>query len=390
MDPADQKKLLQDRSLRIIFSITLMAVMGVASISPVLPDVQKVFGIGKQEVGLLIVAFTLPGIFLSPFLGILADRYGRKGILVPSLFLFAIAGTACGFVDDFDWLIGLRFLQGIGGAAIGSINITLIGDLYAGKTMAKAMGYNASVLSIGTAAYPAIGGGLAMLGWYYPFFFPIVAIPVGLLVLFKLNNPDPEINHRFWNYIRQTLTYLNKKDVIGLFLISILTFIILYGAFLTYIPLLLNDSFKAEAWQIGIILSFSSIVTAVTSSQLELFLNRMGRRKLLMLAYVSYGVSMLSILIMPGIWYLLISVFFFGLAQGINIPSVQSMLAGKAPIQIRAVFMSINGSVLRLGQTLGPLVMGWVYVSFNLAATFIAAFFIALMMISIVFFLIKN
>ncbi len=381
---------LYDRNLRIIFGITLMAVMGVASISPVLPEVQEVFGIGKQEVGLLIVAFTLPGIFLSPFLGILADRFGRKGILVPSLFLFAIAGSACGLVNDFDLLIGLRFLQGIGGAAIGSINITLIGDLYSGKTMAKAMGYNASVLSVGTAAYPAIGGALAMLGWYFPFFFPLLAIPVGLLVIFKLKNPDPEINRNFWAYIKQTLTYLNKKDVIGLFLISILTFIILYGAFLTYIPLLMNGAFKAEAWQIGVILSFSSVVTAITSNQLGFFLEQYDRRKLLMIAYICYAVSMLSILLMPGIWYLLISVFFFGFAQGINIPSVQSMLAGKTPIQIRAAFMSINGSVLRLGQTLGPLLMGWVYLTFSLNATFVAASLIAAIMIMILLFLINK
>ena len=365
-----------------------MAVMGVSSISPVLPKVKDVFDVSKEEVGYLIVAFTLPGIFLAPFLGVMADRFGRKTIIVPSLFLFAIAGAACGFARSFELLVGLRFLQGIGGAAIGSLNVTLVGDLYSGENLSKAMGYNASVLSIGTASYPAIGGALAMLGWHFPFYFPILAIPVGILVILRLKNPEPRNDFPFWTYMKQASRYLGKRDVIGLFLISILTFIILYGAFLTYIPLLLDENYRAEAYQIGIILSFSSVITAITSSQLGKLNAYIRQKYLLIIAFGSYIISMISILFMPDIWYILISVFFFGLAQGINIPVVQSMLAGKAPIQIRAVFMSINGSVLRLGQTLGPLVMGWIYLAFSIAVTFIAASFIAVIMILIVLLLI--
>jgi len=66
-------------------------------------------------VGLLITAFTLPGIILVPIMGILADKFGRKKILVPSLMLFGIAGGSCFFFKNFSILLLLRFLQGIGG-----------------------------------------------------------------------------------------------------------------------------------------------------------------------------------------------------------------------------------------------------------------------------------
>ena len=92
MQPAS-RPLITHRNLQIVFAVTLIAVMGVTSITPVFPMVRQVFNISAGQVGLLITMFTLPGVILSPVLGVLADRYGRKKILVPSLFLFAVAGS---------------------------------------------------------------------------------------------------------------------------------------------------------------------------------------------------------------------------------------------------------------------------------------------------------
>ncbi len=180
-----------DKNLRYIYSITLMAIMGVASLTPAFPKIRDHFQITESQVGLLITVFTLPGIFLTLFLGILADRFGRKTILIPSLILFGLAGGLCAVFHDFHMLLILRFFQGIGAASLGSLNVTLIGDIYSGKQRAMAMGFNTSVLSVGTAAYPAIGGVLTMLDWYAPFLLAFLAIPVGIWIALsmKLNPP---------------------------------------------------------------------------------------------------------------------------------------------------------------------------------------------------------
>ena len=129
----------------------------------------------------------LPGVILTTFAGILADRYGRLRVLMPGLILFAVAGAACVFATSLPALIALRVLQGIGGSAIGSINVTLIGDLFGDRQRTTAMGYNASVLSIGTAAYPAIGGALAMVAWSALFALALLAIPVAVLAVRRLH-----------------------------------------------------------------------------------------------------------------------------------------------------------------------------------------------------------
>lgn len=373
-------------NMLIIYSITLMAVMGVVSVTPAFPGIKHEFGIDNNQVGLLITVFTLPGIFLSPFLGIIADRLGRKKVLIPSLFMFAVFGFACSFTHDYEVLLMLRFLQGVGGSAIGSLNITLIGDLYSGKERASAMGHNASVLSVGTAAFPAIGGGLAFFAWYYPFYLSLLAIPVGFYVIFRLKNPEPKNRQPIFAYLKGVYSYINNRNVMVLFFLNILTFVLLYGSYLTYLPLLMNEKFGAVSWQIGFVLSFASITTAITSSQLGKLIHKFGYRPILSFSFMLYIVSLAVIPNTGYLWLMLLPAAMFGLAQGLNIPILQTLLSGSAPIEYRAAFMSLSGMVLRLGQTLGPIFTGVVFVAFGMKPAFYAGSFIAIIMILLVVF----
>lgn len=381
-NPADKPVYLQT-NLQIIFGVTLMSVLGVSSITPAFPSIVQELNISAKSIGLLITAFTLPGVLLTPILGVLADRFGRKVILVPAMFLFALAGGACGFVRDFHLLLLLRFVQGIGGASLGSLNVTIIGDLYSDRRRAAAMGYNASVLSVGTASYPAIGGALALLGWYYPFFLPFLAFPLGLIVLFGLNNPEPKNEQKMGEYLSKAWQSIRQSQVIVLFIASIITFIILYGPFLTYFPILAGHDFHASSLVIGLLMSSMSLSTAITSSQLGKLTRRYSKRTLLQAAFAFYGVGLLIMPLIPNIWLFLIPTLIFGIGHGINIPSIQTLLAELAPLEYRAAFMSLNGMVPRLGQTLGPVIMVPIFVGWGIGGVYSTGAGLAVLMISL-------
>jgi MFS transporter, ACDE family, multidrug resistance protein len=367
-----QKSLFLNPSLRLIFGVTLMAVLGVSSVTPAFPVIIKKLEISPQSIGMLITVFTLPGIVMTPLLGILADRFGRKRILVPSMMLFGIAGAACALSRDFNLLLILRFLQGIGAASLGSLNVTLIGDLFEGDERTAAMGYNASVLSVGTATYPAIGGILASVGWYYPFALPVVSIPLGFLILFSLKNPETENQQHLKEYLRAAWCSIKKRQVIILLIVSTVTFIILYGSFLTYFPILAGQSFNASPLVIGLLMSSMSLVTAVSSSQLGKITKIFSKKTLIKATYLFYGLGLVIFIMVPKLWLLLIPTVIFGIGHGLNFPSIQTILAGMAPIEYRAAFMSINGMVLRLGQTLGPVFMGLTFTVWGIQGAFLA------------------
>ncbi len=366
-----------------------MAVLGVASITPAFPKIEKVLNISEQQVGLLITVFTLPGVILTPILGVLADRFGRKQILIPSLLLFGIAGTACFFTRHFDMLLVFRLFQGIGAASLGSLNVTLIGDFFEGRERAAAMGYNASVLSIGTASYPAIGGALATIGWYFPFLLPALSVPIALIALFSLKSSKPVNNQSLKEYLIKAWDSIKDKRVIGIFIASIFTFIILYGSYLTFLPFLLDSDFSASPLIIGLLMSVMSLTTAITSSQLGRLSGKYSHRILLKVAFITYALALIIIPLTPQLWLMIIPLIFFGIGHGLNIPSLQTMLTNLAPVENRAAFMSLNGMVLRLGQTIGPLIMGLVFGFSGIVGVFYAGAAFALLMFVLILIMIR-
>lgn len=381
----NKRKIYLDTNLQIIFGITLTYIMGVAIITPAFPKIVKELNISAKDVGLLIAVFSFPGILVTPLLGVIADRWGRKRIIIPSLMLFGVAGGLCFFVRDFQLLLILRLIQGIGAAPLGSLTVTIIGDLYSGKELVAAMGYNSSVRSIGSAGYPAIGGALAMMGWHYPFILPVIAIPIGFLVLFNLKTPEPENEVHIREHLNIVWKKLRNRQVVGLLVISIIIFIMLFGSYMTCFPLLLGNSFGLSSLIIGLIIASVSLIAAFTSSQLSKIIKLFSRKAILKISFILYALALLIIPLISQPWLFFIPVVIFGIAHGMNIPVIQTLLAEAAPLKYRATFMSVSGMTFRVGQTLGPLLMGMVISVWGIGGAFYAGAGLSIVMFIIMF-----
>ncbi len=380
--------LLKDLNLYVIFGTTLVSIMGVSSIAPALPSISRSLNIPIDQIGLLITFFTIPGILFTPVLGVLADRYGRKRILIPSLFLFGIAGTACAFAVDFHQLLLFRFFQGLGSASLGVINLTLLGDLYNKRDRTTALGYNGGVLSVGTAIYPAIGGALTLLGWNYPFFLTLLAIPVGIFAATSLKTAQLDRSQKLGAYFQKIGSALKSKFVIGLFIVMLLTFLMLYGGYITFLTILLDDRFGLSALMIGLLLSGSSILTGITSSQLGRLTLRFSEKYLILTAALLYMIFFLMIPQIQTTTGFIIPIALFGVAQGINIPSVLNLITGYAKKEYRAAFLSVNWMMMRTGQAIGPYILGLVYLYFGIDGTFYSSAFVAFISLLIILFFI--
>ncbi|EPR37910.1 major facilitator superfamily MFS_1, partial [Desulfovibrio sp. X2] len=166
--------LFRNQNLRLIFGVTLMSVLGVSTVIPVIPNLAEAFSLDPAHVGLVMAAFTLPGVFLTPVWGVVADRMGRRKVLLPSLVVFALAGASCALAKSFVVFLALRVVQGSAAAALGVISATLLGDFFHGQDLATATGLNAAMLAMGMAGYPLFGGILGLLGWRWPFLLPLL------------------------------------------------------------------------------------------------------------------------------------------------------------------------------------------------------------------------
>ncbi|MCF7913855.1 MAG: MFS transporter [Spirochaetaceae bacterium] len=372
----------RDSRLYVIFGITLIGVMGVAAIAPAFPAIAEQLSLSPRQTGLLITVFTVPGIVMAPSLGMLADRFGRRRIIIPSLLLFALAGCACAFIPRFEVLLALRIVQGSGASALTSMSVTLIGDLYSGERQSAAIGYNASVLSVGTAVYPALGGVLAGISWQLPFLLSALALPVGaavaLLIPPTARSHSPGRERPRGGQLGQVLRHAAASGILVLFGLGLLQFILLYGAYMSYVPFLLNDRFGASSGTTGAVMATMSLATALMASQNRRVTAGMSLGLRLSAAFVLIGGALALFVLLPRLLLIPLAAVLYGFGQGIIIPAVQGTIATRTPLELRASTITVNAMAIRIGQTVGPLTAGALYAGLGLNGLFLIAAGLAL------------
>ncbi len=373
---------LADLDVWLLFAVTLVGVGNVSGVSPAFPQVVDVLDISRVQVGWVVTAYSLPGLLSAPLAGIGADRLGRKRVLVPTLFVFGIAGGACALARSFPVLLGLRAVQGFAAAPLAGLAITIIGDRYDGATRAAVVGYNATALNVGTAAFPAVGGMLAAIAWYVPFALPLLALPVGAAVAWKLEAPAVDGRSSaegFRGYLRTVGARLRDRRVFGLLAVNLGIFVLIFGAFLTYVPELVETRFGASSVVSGGVLAAASVSSALVATQIGRLATWVPPRRLIQGSIVIDGVALVLMPLAPGVWGVGMASLFYGVAQGLNQPALQTRLTELSSEASRGVILSLNGTILRLGQAGGPLLMGLALALGGIEAVFYAAGGVALL-----------
>ena len=216
----------------LILSLAFMGVMGVSIILPVLPRMADHFHLAGARAGWLVAAFTLPSALATPPSGILADRFGRKAILLPGLALFAAGGVGCALADDLETLLLCRAVQGLGAAPLGILYGTLAGDCCTEEERPRMMGLVGATISIATALYPLIGGTLGEFSWRLPFWFSLLALPVaGLALCVPLHRPAARPDWK--SYAAESRSVILRPQAVGIFCLTFLCFCMVYGPSIT-------------------------------------------------------------------------------------------------------------------------------------------------------------
>jgi hypothetical protein len=156
----------------IIILLNLVPMLAVAALVPVVPAIVEHFKDVAHIMTLAPMVLAAPGLcvaLFSPFAGYLADRLGRRQLLLIFTLLYGIGGILPFFIQSFPILIGGRLLQGVGGAFIFTIGNTLLGDYFDPKDAAKWLTLQSiSGTVFGTLLLP-FSGYLTTMGWQYPF-----------------------------------------------------------------------------------------------------------------------------------------------------------------------------------------------------------------------------
>ena len=134
----------------------------------------------------------------TPLFAKLADRVGRKPVILVGIGVFLVGSILCGLAWSMPALIAFRAVQGIGAGAIGPMAITIAGDIYTLEERARVQGYIASVWAASAVIGPTLGGLFAELdAWRWIFFINIpLCLLAGWLLARSLNETVERSPHR--------------------------------------------------------------------------------------------------------------------------------------------------------------------------------------------------
>jgi MFS family permease len=167
-----------------------LSVMGIVVLIPVLPQLMRHFQhVPNYQYLIQGGVLTMPALCIalfSPLAGWIADRFGRRRILIAAMLLYGGVGIAPAFLDDLYAIIGTRIAVGICEAVIMTVSTTLISDYFSGHTREKWLASQTAVASLSSLALIMIGGVLgSAYGWRGPFFVylfgALLAIGIWLL-----------------------------------------------------------------------------------------------------------------------------------------------------------------------------------------------------------------
>jgi MFS transporter, DHA1 family, multidrug resistance protein len=177
-----------------IAALQAMAALGVDAMLPNLPAISDTYHLTRDNARQLVITAYLIGFGLPQIVyGPLADRFGRKPVLLVGCCIYVAFSALAAFSPSFELLIAARILQGIGAAATRALPNSIIRDCYKGRQMAKVMSLSFMIFMAVPMLAPSLGASIALIAsWRWVFgVLTIFGAAVGTWVAFKL----PETLH---------------------------------------------------------------------------------------------------------------------------------------------------------------------------------------------------
>lgn len=370
--------MLADRRLLLLLAAGSLTTMAGGVVAPVLPEVVQQLQLDPVLAGTLVSMHCLTIALFSPFLGILADRFSRLKVLVPSLILYAIFGVAGALMSNFWPLLATRALLGAASGGIAAASLGLLGSLYEEPERSQAIGYATSTLTLTGILFPLLGGWVGASHWQFAFYLYGVGLPLALLALWFLPEKQRQPAKGLALDGKQLGAMLKRTQTWRLLLTVSLASATMY-AFLIYVPQYLKQAFAAGTLVNGIVLASTAIgaavVSALGSSRIS---QKWGLDRAIALGFGLMAAMLIAIAQLHTLRLILPAAVFFGVGFGLALPSLYAALANLAPATMRSSLLAAGTGAGFLGQFLSPVFLGPVLGAGGITAVFYAAAVVAM------------
>jgi len=364
-----------------VMTQTFINMLGVGIVGPVLPLYAASFGVSTAMVGLLNSAFGIARIPVNVPAGTLADRLGRKPLLVGGFLITAVSALLTGLANSFGQIVLFRLLQGVGSALQMTGAMVVMADISTPKDRGRTMSFYQGALLLGSSSGPILGGFLGEhLGYRAPFFaYAFLALCAALWAFFvvpetqKLSGApriargrqEPSARGISWQEVGRLL--LNPSFLLVSF-VTLATFFTRTGSQNTVLPLLGKERFGLGPAKVGYAFTAIAIMNLLTINFSGVLCDRYGRKMAIVPGCLVCATALLTYTFGHTYWHFLLSSLLLGFGTGISGPAPAAYVSDLSLPGGRGLTMGVYRTVSDLGITVGPVLLGWMSDQFSYSA----------------------
>lgn len=357
-----------------IFITLLIDVIGFGIIIPVMPKLisqlkQVDISTASKYGSFLMFAYASVQFFCAPLLGNLSDKFGRRPVLLFSLFGFGVDYLFLALAPTYEWLFVGRIIAGITGASF-TTAAAYIGDISTAENRAKNFGMIGAAFGMGFIIGPLAGGLLGKIGPRIPFY---AAAALALLNwaygYFVLPESLDKEHRRAFSWKRAnpvgSLMHLKKYPAIRGLALSILLIYIASHAVMSTWSYYGMYRFQWDERMVGISLGIVGLLVGLVQGLLIRFINpRLGNEKSIYIGCGLYSIGMLLFALSTQTWMIFTFLIPYCLG-GITMPAIQAVMAGHVSRNEQGELQGGVTSLMSLAAIIGPLLMNNLFFYFT-------------------------
>ncbi len=352
---------------KLLFSIILIVfidLLGFSLILPLLPYYAETFKASEFVTGLLVAAYAAAQLIGAPVLGRLSDRFGRRPLLLASIFGTFVGFILLGVANTLWMLFAARIIDGFTGGNL-SIAQAYIADVTDAKNRSKGLGMIGAAFGLGFIIGPVTGGFLSQWGYAVPAFVAAAMSLINLALIYfwlpesltaekraSMTDKKPAVT------LGALLTAL-KRPFTGPLLITRFFFGLAFAIFQTIFSLYTLAKFNLSASNTGLILTYVGILAVITQGFLIGRITKKFREDVLIVACAALmAVSLVGWALAPSIIALLIVLTPTALAGGILNTLLSSTLTKAVAPQEVGGILGLSASVESSTRIFAPIIGG--------------------------------
>ncbi len=358
-----------------IFITLLIDVIGFGIIIPVMPKlIEELLGnssvsLASQYGGWLTFAYAIMQFLFAPVLGNLSDQYGRRPVLLFSVFGFGIDYLFLCFAPSIGWLFVGRCISGITGASF-TTAAAYIADISTPENRAQNFGMIGAAFGLGFVIGPMLGGLLGELGPRIPFFVAAgLALTNWIYGYFILPESLDKLHRRPFELKRAnplgSLLQLKKYPAVSGLVVSLVMIYLASHAVQSNWSFFNIEKFKWSPKMIGISLALVGLLVGGVQGGLVRVVNpKIGNEKSVYLGLALYTFGLLLFAFAWESWMMFVFVIPYCLG-GIAGPALQSIISGNVPPNEQGELQGALTSLMSATSIIGPLMMTNIFAYFT-------------------------